>query len=176
MQAVGETFRDRNRHEQLDTAYRNTSQKEKPMQSRLQLFGKIVSLVLLAIFLLASCEVTGNSGGEPTPKDASGRAAVDRIEILLLESFPVQVHVVAHGYLADGCTQIGMATQRKDLHTNTFWVEVTTARDPDAACTQATVPFEELIVLDVYGLPAGTYTVNVNGVTGTFALSVDNEP
>jgi len=36
------------------------------------------------------------------------------------------------------------------------------------------VPFEEIIPLEVYGLPAGTYTVNVNGVQGTFDLEVDN--
>jgi inhibitor of cysteine peptidase len=145
------------------------------MKPRRRRLNQIVSFVLLGIFLLASCEVIGGSG-ESGPKDASSNAAVEGVEITLLESFPVQVHVVAHGYLADGCTEVGMTTQHKDLDTNTLWVKIATTRDPDAVCTQATVPFEELIVLDVYGLPAGTYTVNVNGVTGTFTLSVDNKP
>jgi len=35
-------------------------------------------------------------------------------------------------------------------------------------------PFEEIIPLEVYGLPAGTYTVDVNGVQATFDLEVDN--
>jgi len=35
-------------------------------------------------------------------------------------------------------------------------------------------PFEETIPLEVYGLPAGTYTVEVNGVQGTFDLEMDN--
>jgi inhibitor of cysteine peptidase len=35
-------------------------------------------------------------------------------------------------------------------------------------------PFEEVIPLKVYGLPAGTYTVEVNGVQGTFGLEIDN--
>jgi inhibitor of cysteine peptidase len=42
-------------------------------------------------------------------------------------------------------------------------------------CTQIVVPFEESIPLDVVGLPAGTYTVDVNGVTGSFTLDVDNQ-
>jgi hypothetical protein len=36
--------------------------------------------------------------------------------------------------------------------------------------------FEETIALDVYGLPAGTYHVNVNGIDDTFTLEVDNIP
>ena len=36
------------------------------------------------------------------------------------------------------------------------------------------VPFEDTIPLDVYDLPAGAYTVDVNGVTNTFTLDVDN--
>jgi inhibitor of cysteine peptidase len=43
-------------------------------------------------------------------------------------------------------------------------------------CTQALVPFEETIPLDVEGLLAGEYTVNVNGVMATFTLDVDNTP
>jgi len=35
-------------------------------------------------------------------------------------------------------------------------------------------PFEEVIPLYVYGLPAGTYTVKVNGVQGSFDLEMDN--
>ncbi len=34
--------------------------------------------------------------------------------------------------------------------------------------------FEQTVVLDAYGLPAGTDTADVNGVHATFTLSVDN--
>ena len=56
----------------------------------------------------------------------------------------------------------------------TFQVTITTTRPADAMCTEALVPFEETFSLDVYSLPAGTYTVNVNGITDTFELAVDN--
>ena len=99
-------------------------------------------------------------------------ANVQRVEILILESFPVQVNVRAMGYLPDSCTTIGDISQSRDG--DTFMVMITTSRPADAVCAQVLVSFEEVIPLDVAGLPAGTYTVDVNGVTDTFTLTVDN--
>jgi pimeloyl-ACP methyl ester carboxylesterase len=112
---------------------------------------------------------------EPTPTKGgiiTGEAVVESIEILLLESFPIQVHVVARGNLHDSCTEIGEITKQRDG--DTFRVTITTSRPADAMCAQVLVPFEEVISLDVVGLPAGVYTVNVNGVTDTFEFTVDN--
>ncbi|MEN8217424.1 MAG: hypothetical protein ABFS56_13865 [Pseudomonadota bacterium] len=99
------------------------------------------------------------------------RAHIETIDIVILESFPVQVRVVAKGYFSDGCGRIDQ------IHTiragNSFNITITT-RSVGEACTQALVPFEEVIELNVYGLKAGTYTVDVNGVTDTFKLDVDN--
>jgi len=103
----------------------------------------------------------------------TGVARVEEIEILILESFPVQVHVVARGNLPDGCTTIDQVKQER--HGDTFVVTIATVRPADRACTEALVPFEEVIPLDVVGLEAGTYTVEVNGVRGTFELAVDNK-
>jgi len=52
-------------------------------------------------------------------------------------------------------------------------VSITTFRSP-GACIQIIAPFEETIPLEVYGLSAGTYMVEVNGVQGTFDLEIDN--
>lgn len=103
-----------------------------------------------------------------------GVASVEDIDILILESFPVQVNVVARGNLPDGCTTIDKVTQERDG--NTFRVTITTVRPVGMVCTEALVPFERVIALDVYGLPAGVYTVEVNGVSDTFELTVDNVP
>jgi len=103
-----------------------------------------------------------------------GLAPVENIDILILESFPVQINVVARGNLPDGCTTIDEVIQERDG--NTFRVTITTVRPVGMECTEALVPFEKVIALDVYGLPAGVYTVDVNGVSGTFELTVDNIP
>jgi len=98
-------------------------------------------------------------------------AHIETIDIVLLESFPVQVRVIAKGYFYDGCGRIDQ------IHTiragNRFNITITT-RSVGEACTEALVPFEEVIELDVDGLKAGTYTVDVNGVSDTFNLDVDN--
>lgn len=127
-----------------------------------------VLFILLAVALVTGCE----RGTPPPDEDIVDRATVEEIEVQILESFPVQVQVVARGYLADGCTEIDEIIQEKQ--DNTFSVTITTIRPADAQCTQAIVPFEEVIPLDVLGLQAGTYTVTVNGVSGTFELAEDN--
>ena len=124
-------------------------------------------ILVVAITILAGCAPTTAAGGPQT-----GEAKVDSIDILILESFPVQVQVVARGFLPDGCTTID--TVRTEQQGDTFTVTITTVRSADGACTQEAVPFEENISLPVAGLSAGTYTVDVNGTKGTFELAVDN--
>lgn len=91
---------------------------------------------------------------------------------MLLESFPIQVRVAARGYLSDSCTEIREITKERDG--NTFQITITTSRPADKMCPQVIVPFEEAISLYVVGLPAGVYTVEVNGVSDTFEFTVDN--
>jgi inhibitor of cysteine peptidase len=101
-----------------------------------------------------------------------GTANVESIDILTLESFPVQIHVIAEGYLPDGCTEIDEVNTEREG--NVFNINITTKRPKDVMCTQAIEDFEKTIPLDVQDLKAGNYTVNVNGVTGSFELAVDN--
>jgi inhibitor of cysteine peptidase len=102
-------------------------------------------------------------------------APVESVDMVFLESFPLQVHVVASGSLSNGCKSIyDSSVQRQG---STFDVTLTAAvQTGDVACTEALVPFEENIPLDVYGLPAGEYTVNVNGATTSFTFEQDNGP
>lgn len=97
---------------------------------------------------------------------------VDEISINIMESFPLQVSVTVRGSLPDGCTEI--AESEAEREENTFTVRITTRRPKDAMCTQALVPFEENVSLDVYGLPAGTYQVEVYGLTDSFTFDMDN--
>ena len=102
----------------------------------------------------------------------TGQAKVESIEIKVLETVPVEIEVIARGNLPDSCTQIDM--DRVQHAGNTYTATVTTKRDTSASCTSSPVPFERTIPLDVFNLPAGLYTVNVNGVIGTFEFAMDN--
>jgi inhibitor of cysteine peptidase len=140
-------------------------------------------LFFLVVFVITGCSaLTSEEATEPAPAETPSATAdsgdaetpaalVEEIEVLMLESFPVQVNVIASGNLPDGCTSLNEPTPRREG--NTFVVNLTTTR-VDEICTQALVPFDKVIPLEVEGLPAGTYTVSVNGLTETFTLDVDN--
>ncbi|WP_048136639.1 protease inhibitor I42 family protein [Methanosarcina horonobensis] len=140
-------------------------------------------LFLIFTIALSGCVDNGQNNTDnetegPGSQNTSGQeyiygmANVESIDVLILESFPVQIYVIAEGYLPDGCTEINeIKTEREG---NQFNINITTKRPKDAICTQAIENFRETIPLEVQGLSAGNYTVNVNGVNGSFELAVDN--
>lgn len=136
-------------------------------------------LFVALITVLAACgPMAGTPTATPSPivteEPSFGSVAIVKsIEILLLESFPLQVHAVVRGDLPDaGCTTIASVEQVRQG--NTFTLTLVTTTDPLALCAQALTPFEEVVPLDVHGLPAGIYTVEAGGVTETFEFTVDN--
>jgi inhibitor of cysteine peptidase len=136
-------------------------------------------LILAALFtiLAASCApITATPSPIVTEvPTATSVAVVKSIEILILESFPLQVNAVIGGELPDaGCTTIASVNQVRDG--NTFRLTLVTTTDPLALCAPALTPFEEIVALDVRHLPAGIYTVQAGGVEQTFEFSVANSP
>ena len=128
-------------------------------------------MVLLIIALLAIM-VSGCTGPTSPGDQDDAEVRVDSIDILTLESFPVQIQAVLKGTLRDGCVQIDDVTVTREG--NTFKLALVTSRLENARCTDERQPFEQNVPLDVVGLPAGTYTVNAGDVSATFELAVDN--
>ena len=110
-----------------------------------------------------------------TGADAMPKVLVESIEILVMESFPLQVSVAVNGIKSVPCTDLlDAAVSYSD---NTFTVVLAeTVLGPAESCIAITDPFETSVPLDVYGLPAGTYTVDVNGVKTEFTFDMDNGP
>jgi inhibitor of cysteine peptidase len=131
--------------------------------------SKITLLLTVLTVLLSACSLNSPSSGSQT---IIGLAMIESIEIMILESFPVQVHVRIKGILGDSCTTLHQITQTRVE--NTFTITVTTTRPAEAVCADIITRFEKGIALDVYGLPSGTYIVDVNSVCDTFTLDVDN--
>lgn len=98
-------------------------------------------------------------------------ATVTEIELLIQETFPVQINVVAKGFLPNPCTHIEQITQRRDG--NNFFITIKT-KTTQGICIEVITPFTETIPLSVYGLPKGTYQVDVNGIKGIFTMDIDN--
>ncbi len=124
-------------------------------------------ILLSGLILLITIFITGCFSILPT----IGLALVSKIDILILESFPIQINVTARGNLPDPCTEISEVIQEREG--NAFFITIKTYRSP-GFCIQVLAPYEEIIPLEVYGLPAGTYTVDVNGKQGTFDLEINN--
>ncbi len=109
------------------------------------------------------------------PAQADERATVESIDILIAESFPVQVFALLRGYVGDGCTKITGITSRGPVG-RTFYIDITTHRPPGAICTQVLIAFERNVPLGAYGLAAGTYEVIAGGARASFTLQQDNKP
>lgn len=97
-----------------------------------------------------------------------GMAGVDRVTLRVDPGKPQQVMVKVAGYLGDACTSLGAVTQVRDG--STMRVNVGTLRPKDRMCAQVVKDFEIDVAIDVAGLAAGAYTVDVNGVAAAFEV------
>ena len=141
----------------------------------------VVTIAVVSVVLIGRCIEDDRSSSSPSPTptrtttqgdETVNLANVNTIEIMLLESFPVQVNVGASGEHPDSCTKVDEITTRREG--NTFVVTISAFRPADAMCAEVITPYEEVIALDVVGLKAGVYTVEVNGIRDTFELQTDN--
>ena len=106
---------------------------------------------------------------------------VQTVEVKKSGTLPVSVYLQVSGN-AVGCDYDGPARLHQRLQGTRFDVNVSASHirsiiDPSLpVCTmQFSRPFKLTVALDVYGLAAGTYTYNVQGVTGSFSLEADNK-
>ncbi len=112
---------------------------------------------------------TGEQGGEapvspldPIPgeeKMVRGGVFIDSADVLLLESFPVQVTLKITGNLPTPChtlrAKVSEPNENREIH-----VELYSLTDPGAICIQVLQPFETTIPLGSY--ESGEYTIYVN--------------
>lgn len=104
---------------------------------------------------------SGDMGGEMT-------FFVESIEVLILESNPVQVQAVVRGQLADACTTVAGATV--EAQGQTFVITLQTNRPADQMCAQVLTPFEQVVPLDTPDPATGAYEVRVGDVVQSFTF------
>jgi hypothetical protein len=104
------------------------------------------------------------------------RLIPDAVEVIVTDSSPTQVFLKVSGSSGPNppCSEFGQINQRLDA--SRFEVTIHVVAGPsDIVCAAVAVPYEKIIPLEVYGLPASTYEYSVNGEhTGTFSLTKDN--
>ena len=95
-------------------------------------------------------------------------APVHEVDVLFMESFPVQVGVRIKGGLRDGCTAFHDAVVTRDG--DTVNIEVTVQRPKEAVCDLAYRFFEKNLNLGSEFTAGTVYTLNVNDFTTTFEM------
>ncbi len=121
------------------------------------------TLILGLIPLLASCTSVTGSEEEVEIKPIP----IDSVEVLILESLPVQVKAHIQGTIGDGCSEIESVTQKRSDQTIT--ITILRRRPKDAVCIQIAKLYDETISLDG-AFPPGSYVVQVNDFEKTFTI------
>lgn len=105
----------------------------------------------------------------PQPQDAAlerGNLYIDSAEVVLMESYPVQVRLLLQGSLPTPCHLLRAVAS---IANDRIEVEVYSLADPAQICTQVLQPFDAGIPLGAY--TQGSFSVWVNGEeVGTFDL------
>lgn len=92
---------------------------------------------------------------------------VESVDVLILESFPMQLDLVVRGYQPDGCEFPVIVEQSREG--NLITVHIYRQVPPDVMCTMMLVPYEETIRLDG-GFEGGSFEIRVNEFVTTVDL------
>ena len=107
--------------------------------------------------------------------EARPLAGVDAAELLLSGSSPVEVTLSAEGILSVPCVALeDPAVSRKGNLFSVVLAETVQAEGEVCVTIAAVTPFQIDIPLDVKGLTAGDYQVDINGILLDFTLDTDN--
>jgi Ig-like domain from next to BRCA1 gene/SdrD B-like domain len=144
--------------------------------SEIRMIRPITLLLLLTMLIACSPAESPREPAsrtiEPTPAPKREAAVVEAVDIVQDDSFPVKVSVVARGHLPNECSSIDQVSQER--RGSTFSIVIDSVEYGGEGCPEQRVAFEESFELDVVGLPAGIYVVEVNSLQGTFKLQRDN--
>ena len=91
---------------------------------------------------------------------------IQSVSVLILESFPLQVHLEVEGYLADSCTALHETTKRREG--DTIHVQITTKRPQDLACATVITEIQHTVPLGFFD--PGSYQAIVNGTIVEFEV------
>jgi inhibitor of cysteine peptidase len=99
---------------------------------------------------------------------------IESVDIVFLESFPLQVHAILKGHIPDNCRSGIFAKANYDSVAKTFKIDLRASQFLGMPCMPMPVYFEKSVALDVSGLQKGTYTVKTATITKEFTFNSDN--
>ncbi len=144
----------------------------------MKLLVVMITLTLLASACVADLPtttppdtvVTSSSTGEipvppyaPLPSDSKleqAKVFIEESDLLIRESYPVQIALSIVGNLPTPCHQLRVRVGEPDAANNII-LEAYSVSEPNAMCIQVLHPFSEIIEMGTF--PSGHYTVWLNG-------------
>lgn len=133
---------------------------------------------LIAVLILNACAPVVSAATEelkPAPIiDATGSEALEiddvQVEVGVGSPRPVFVHV--SGSLPDTCSQVEYSEIKQDG--SNFIITLSTLAGSSEDCIKDSLPFRMSFPLNIIDLPAGKYSVEVNGSRAEFELESGN--
>jgi hypothetical protein len=122
----------------------------------------LIAISILAVACTSVLDATLDTGSSGTKPFVSS---------VTIEAENGDYYAVVRGEYPDTCSTRGDVDQ--EVEGKTIKVTLYTARTEDTDCEEVSTPFEDKILLDVSGLLAGQYGVEVNGVVTTLTLTED---
>jgi len=110
------------------------------------------------IRLASEPKAPGSSG--PNAGMTRGPVFIDEVELVILESFPVQIELVIRGALPTPCASLEWSVEPPD-DKGRILVEAFSLQDPALDCIQVLQEMEERLAIGSYS--AGSYSVWLNG-------------
>ena len=138
-------------------------------------------LTFILMLILNACSpfvVRSATGEQPTPAIETMPVPgyqpvdVDRVKAEVGVGSPIPVQVTVTGTLPDTCAQIELL-QQKQAGSN-FNITISTVPSNAEGCVKNSQPFEIMIPLNITNLPAGSYSVDVNGSRADFQMDTAN--
>src|SRR3972149_1535872 len=93
-----------------------------------------------------------------------GPIYVDDVELVMMESYPVQVRLILRGSLPNPCSSLAWEVEEPDSQ-GRIVVQAYSLQEADLACIQVLEPMEESVPLGAF--TQGSFSVWLNGERGT---------
>ncbi len=134
-------------------------------------FGAPLLLTIIVLVIALAGTLAGEFGDNDNEADPSDEYQVsdvniNRVDVRLAESHPVQVYVEIAGYLPDPCWNAQEPVVEQDGQR--FEIEIVAERKADEVCPQVIEDYETVVELGT--ADPGDYVVSVNGVEQEFEV------
>lgn len=129
-------------------------------------FTLLGSMGLLTLLAGASCSESNPTGaGDPSDELVIEPIHIERVDVLILESFPPQATAHVRGVVGDGCSELHSVQQERSGGAVTM--TILRQRPREAVCIQIAKLYDEHIRLEG-NYPPGEYVLSVNDFVTTF--------